>query len=286
MATRSTTAWCCSWSRSRRRRSRLADDGLPGWDKRQPDGAGTEHESHRTAGPPRCHGGNASRDVEETDGDDAGPGPGGVAEDGDCGHEPDDTDDGADPCHRGRHVGRVRGEAGRDVEHGHDDGQYCGPTDAVHVMRPSSCVSTLSSVSAALLRPDRAPLPGRPGRSPDATGTQAVAHVPASRHSHDITTHAWTQRTSAGRWAAAVLLVTATGAVLLVSLVTQHRDLTASGREFAIWLEVLLTMIPLGVAGAMLIDRRPDLPFGWILAVGAVSQVLFVALVFPGALAI
>ena len=52
------------------------------------------------------------------------------------------------------------------------------------------------------------------------------------------------------------------------------------------WLDGLLLILPLGVAGAALIDRRPDLPFGWLLGGAAVSQMASLALVKPATLAI
>ncbi|MGI5240907.1 hypothetical protein [Dactylosporangium sp. CA-139066] len=46
------------------------------------------------------------------------------------------------------------------------------------------------------------------------------------------------------------------------------------------WLEPLVTMVAYGVAGALLIDRRPDLPSGWMLA-GAAVLVVVEMLVLP-----
>ena len=47
------------------------------------------------------------------------------------------------------------------------------------------------------------------------------------------------------------------------------------------WPSVLVTMVSYGVAGALLIDRRPDLPFGWLLSGTALSQVVFAATALP-----
>ncbi|WP_327010183.1 hypothetical protein OHA72_24825 [Dactylosporangium sp. NBC_01737] len=47
------------------------------------------------------------------------------------------------------------------------------------------------------------------------------------------------------------------------------------------WLEPLTTMLAYGVAGAVLIDRRPDLPFGWLLAGAAVLLAVHVTAVLP-----
>ena len=44
--------------------------------------------------------------------------------------------------------------------------------------------------------------------------------------------------------------------------------------------------VPYAVTGAFLLARRPDLPFGWLLAGAAASQVLMLATVGPAALAV
>ena len=52
------------------------------------------------------------------------------------------------------------------------------------------------------------------------------------------------------------------------------------------WIDGVVSILPFGVAGAVLIDRRPDLPFGWLLGGAAVSQIASVALEKPALLAI
>jgi len=47
------------------------------------------------------------------------------------------------------------------------------------------------------------------------------------------------------------------------------------------WLEPLVTIVSYGVAGALLLDRRPDLPFGWLLAGAAVLTAVEMAVVLP-----
>ena len=40
-------------------------------------------------------------------------------------------------------------------------------------------------------------------------------------------------------------------------------------------------MLPYGLVGAVLVARRPDLPFGWLLAIAAFSLVIMVAVTGP-----
>nr|WP_296068861.1 sensor histidine kinase [uncultured Actinoplanes sp.] len=49
------------------------------------------------------------------------------------------------------------------------------------------------------------------------------------------------------------------------------------------WVEPMVTIISYGVAGAVILDRRPDLPFGWLLAGVAVLVVMEVIVAFPAA---
>ena len=65
------------------------------------------------------------------------------------------------------------------------------------------------------------------------------------------------------------------------------RELPAADPQLLdLWKDGLTSILPLGVAGAVLIDRRPDLPFGWLLGIGAVGQALVVALHAPALLAV
>jgi two-component system, NarL family, sensor kinase len=67
----------------------------------------------------------------------------------------------------------------------------------------------------------------------------------------------------------------------LVSWVASGRPVPNPDASPAPWLEPLVTMIAYGLAGALLIDRRPDLPFGWLLAGAAVLIVVMVLAVPP-----
>ncbi|MGW5256641.1 sensor histidine kinase [Streptomyces sp. NPDC004012] len=91
-------------------------------------------------------------------------------------------------------------------------------------------------------------------------------------------------RTSDGsRWAAATLTAVLVGVGYLLWWVTAGRPWPDSG-QFLAWVEPLTTMIAYGVAGALLIDRRPDLPFGWLLS-GATMLVVVQVLILPPAYA-
>ncbi len=86
--------------------------------------------------------------------------------------------------------------------------------------------------------------------------------------------------THAGRWATLGLATTAVGIALVIWFAarvgwTTDRLVTPS------WPSLLVTIVSYGVAGAVLIDRRPDLPFGWLLSATAASQVLFAASALP-----
>ena len=94
--------------------------------------------------------------------------------------------------------------------------------------------------------------------------------------------HRWARRS-----AAALLVVTLAGVALSVLVSVYAADVAAAKDDLRLcWLDGLLLILPLGVAGAALIDRRPDLPFGWLLGGAAVSQVASLALVKPATLAI
>ncbi|MFG2039393.1 sensor histidine kinase [Dactylosporangium sp. NPDC048998] len=84
----------------------------------------------------------------------------------------------------------------------------------------------------------------------------------------------------ASRWAAATLAAVLVGVVFLLAWVTGGHRFPDSGDGSPAWLEPLVTMIAYGVAGALLIDRRPDLPFGWMLA-GAAVLVVVQMLILP-----
>ncbi|MFC0534246.1 sensor histidine kinase [Phytohabitans kaempferiae] len=94
-------------------------------------------------------------------------------------------------------------------------------------------------------------------------------------------------RRDGSRWAAATLTAVLVGVTFLTFWVITGRPLPNPDSSPALWLEPLVTMLAYGVAGALLVDRRPDLPFGWLLAGAAlliVVQVLVVPVAYDAAL--
>jgi signal transduction histidine kinase len=88
------------------------------------------------------------------------------------------------------------------------------------------------------------------------------------------------------RWAALTLAVTIFGVVVVVSCAWRGRGLADADVAFGNWPDHLFTIVPFGLAGAVLLDRRPDLPFGWLLAGGCALHVLGVTLDLPAGLAV
>ncbi|MCB0966647.1 MAG: hypothetical protein KDB37_07410 [Ilumatobacter sp.] len=88
------------------------------------------------------------------------------------------------------------------------------------------------------------------------------------------------QRTAAsGWWAVAALVVVAVGVGIIVWYVAAAGpSIHAEGPG---WLSLLVTIVSYGIVGAVLIDRRPDLPFGWLLAGTAATQVILAGAVLP-----
>ncbi len=85
---------------------------------------------------------------------------------------------------------------------------------------------------------------------------------------------------SAGRWAAFFLGTTCLG-IALVLWFAVRVDWTTAGFGNPSWPALLVTIVSYGVAGALLVDRRPDLPFGWLLSGAACSQVVYAATALP-----
>ena len=70
------------------------------------------------------------------------------------------------------------------------------------------------------------------------------------------------------------------GVVVLLTWVTSGRP-SPDGDVPLRWLESLTAIVSYGVAGAVLIDRRPDLPFGWLLSGTAVLVVVQLVTLLP-----
>ena len=65
-----------------------------------------------------------------------------------------------------------------------------------------------------------------------------------------------------------------------------HGGAGAGSLRYDNWVDDLFTIVPFGVAGAVLLDRRPDLPFGWLLAGGCGLHTLGVLLHNSAAVAV
>jgi two-component system, NarL family, sensor kinase len=79
------------------------------------------------------------------------------------------------------------------------------------------------------------------------------------------------------------LTVALLGAVFLIAWVVTGHSTPAQPGELPAWVGPLVTIVSYGVAGAVFIDRRPDLIFGWLLAGVAVLIVAEVLVTFPAA---
>ena len=113
-------------------------------------------------------------------------------------------------------------------------------------------------------------LPRFAGRLPGPVGTRAIALTARSRHRCPIATtsitprSAWSPRRYPAWAAAALLLVTAAAVTVTLIEVLQTANPSDGYRE-----QMLITVcyaVPYAVAGAFLMARRPDLPFGWLLS--------------------
>ena len=80
--------------------------------------------------------------------------------------------------------------------------------------------------------------------------------------------------------------MTVFGVVIVLTCAWKGRGLAGADVALSDWPSDLFTIIPFGVAGAVLLDRRPDLPFGWLLAAGCGLHVLGVAVNRSAALAV
>nr|WP_221381499.1 hypothetical protein [Actinoplanes polyasparticus] len=76
------------------------------------------------------------------------------------------------------------------------------------------------------------------------------------------------------------------GTVFLTVWASSGRAVPTGHDQLPAWANPMSTMISYGVAGALLLDRRPDLPFGWLLSAVAVLLVIEVVVAFPAAAAI
>jgi len=71
------------------------------------------------------------------------------------------------------------------------------------------------------------------------------------------------------------------GVVFLVAWALTGRALPDVDGQLPVWVSPLVTIVSYGIAGAIILDRRPDLPFGWLLAAVAVLVVIEVVVAYP-----
>ncbi len=84
-------------------------------------------------------------------------------------------------------------------------------------------------------------------------------------------------RRQAPRWARAGLLMTAVGTIASVVVLVLLTDPPPDSRSMLV--QGLLTILPYGLAGSVLIHQRPDLPFGWLLSAAAAGLAIEVVAV-------
>jgi two-component system NarL family sensor kinase len=97
-------------------------------------------------------------------------------------------------------------------------------------------------------------------------------------------TRSWTPRRHASAWAVATLVMTAIGGAVGVVVLMRAHHVQPDLREGLI--SSVCYLAPYGVAGAFLVSRRPDLPFGWLLAGTAAILAISIAASGPAALAV
>jgi two-component system, NarL family, sensor kinase len=93
-------------------------------------------------------------------------------------------------------------------------------------------------------------------------------------------------RYDASRWATATFAAVLLGVVFLAVWALAGRSMPTAHGALPAWVDPMVTIVSYGMAGALLLDRRPDLPFGWLLAGVAVLVVVEVVVAFPAADAI
>jgi two-component system NarL family sensor kinase len=113
-----------------------------------------------------------------------------------------------------------------------------------------------------------------------------VHSLRAGRHAGSIAGTLPLPSTRGSRWAALTLAVTVFGVVVVVATAWRSRAVPDAGVVFSSWPDHLVTIVCFGVTGTVLLDRRPDLPFGWLLAGGCALHVIGVTISLPSALAV
>jgi signal transduction histidine kinase len=105
-------------------------------------------------------------------------------------------------------------------------------------------------------------------------------------HARLIATNVVTRfaRRHAAKWAVASLLITMAGVVAAIVLLGVVDHPSPELRRGLI--TALLTIVPYGLAGSVLISHRPDLPFGWLLSGATAALVLCLLTVGPAWIAV
>jgi signal transduction histidine kinase len=126
------------------------------------------------------------------------------------------------------------------------------------------------------------PIPERPltqCREPFPSTWESMAFPGRLGHPHDIETTAPPLTTRHASAIAAVLLVLSVSAAI-GTLWVDHADARAV-RLLNDPLTTVSELLCFGVVGAVLISRRPDLPFGWVLGLGAAADIALVGIGVP-----
>src|SRR5215213_2417944 len=97
---------------------------------------------------------------------------------------------------------------------------------------------------------------------------------------------AWSPRRHASAWAVATLLVTAVGATANLLVFREAVEASVSDAARNEMITSFCYLLSYGVAGAFLISRRPDLPFGWLLAGAAGALTLSAVTTGPAYVAV
>ena len=116
---------------------------------------------------------------------------------------------------------------------------------------------------------------------PAARDQEPLPPVSGVRHGRLIASNVLTRfaRRHSAAWAVAALVITVAGTVGAIALLVAVDDTSPEVRSGL--LAVPFTVLPYGIAGSVLISRRPDLPFGWLLSGAAAALVVSLAAVAP-----
>jgi two-component system NarL family sensor kinase len=120
---------------------------------------------------------------------------------------------------------------------------------------------------------------------PQVRDSTPLLPVSGVRHARLIAANVVTRitRRHAAGWAPVSLVITMVGVVAAIVLLTTGGTPAELRRGM---ITALLTIVPYGLAGSVLISRRPDLPFGWLLSGAAAALVLCLVTLGPASIAV